>query len=339
MKMTIGPGLIELAVGAYHADQPVLLKGQHGIGKSAVFDQAAVSLGIDIIKLDMSLMEPPDLIGIPTIKDGRTSYAIPSLLPLEGKGILALEEINRCCRPLRNASLTLVRERQLNGYRLPEGYLPVATINPAGEEYLDADELDPALASRFMLLEVVADVSSWVSWAREMAVHPAVVEFVEQCPGIFDSPEANPRSWEYVSNFLKASERRGQINRDILTAAVTGFVGSTWALSFMRHFTGDEQLQIAPEEIINDYPAHRSVVQGWIKKKTLDRLVSTLTTLQNYLRPAAVYAEVTSAARPLARKNIERFFSDLPADLKERVRSWLADRNFGDLRVPSRRIK
>jgi hypothetical protein len=338
MKMPIGSDLSALIEQAYCADQPVLLTGPHGIGKTATFDQAAASLRIDIIKLDMSLMEPPDLVGLPIIQDGRTTYATPGSLPTEGKGILALEELNRCARPLRNASLMLVRERRLNDYRLPNGYVPMATVNPANDAYLDADELDPALASRFMKIEVVADVRCWTSWARAVGVHPAVVAFVEQSPGAFESPEANPRSWEYVSSFLKSSEQNAPMNRDLLTAAVTGFVGPTWALSFMRHMAGDARLQIAAEDIINDYPAQRSVVRAWAKQGALDRIVSTLTTLQNFLRPAEVYKDICTA-HPLAKKNIERFFSDLPADLQNQVRAWLRDRRFDDLHVPARRTR
>ena len=336
--MRIGSELSSLIELAYLSDQPILLRGRHGIGKSAAFDQAAAALDIDIIKLDMSLMEAPDLIGIPTVTDGRTSYATPSFLPMEGRGILALEEINRCSRALRNASLTLVRERQLNSYRLPTGFVPMATVNPADDEYLDADELDAALTSRFMNIDVAADVRCWASWALEAGVHSAVVAFVQQSPGIFDSPEANPRSWEYVSNFLKAAEQNGPVNRDLLMAAATGFVGSTWALAFMRHFSGDELLQISPQAIVDDYPAHRSIVRAWAKEGALDRVMSTLKTLQNYLRPREVYLQVT-ADRPLAKRNIERFFSDLPADLKGEVRAWLCNRSFNDIRVPRRRIK
>jgi MoxR-like ATPase len=95
----VGPALLELLVLAYRADQPVLLHGRHGVGKSAVLAAAAAHLGIGLIVRDLSLMEPPDLLGIPRVgEDGRTHYAVPAFLPQTGRGLLVFEELNRCPR-------------------------------------------------------------------------------------------------------------------------------------------------------------------------------------------------------------------------------------------------
>ena len=40
-------------------------------------------------------MEPPDLIGMPKLSNGRTRYLPPAFLPASGAGLLVLEEINR----------------------------------------------------------------------------------------------------------------------------------------------------------------------------------------------------------------------------------------------------
>ena len=46
----------------------------------------------------LSLLEPPDLVGLPIIEEGRTRYALPRFLPRVGQGILMLEELNRAER-------------------------------------------------------------------------------------------------------------------------------------------------------------------------------------------------------------------------------------------------
>ena len=97
MSLPAGDAVIELIELARRADQPVLLAGPHGVGKSSLFEETARRQGIGIIVRDLSLMEPIDLIGIPRINDdGRTEYHAPSFLSNDGAGLLVIEELNRC---------------------------------------------------------------------------------------------------------------------------------------------------------------------------------------------------------------------------------------------------
>src|SRR5258708_7305114 len=86
----LGPRVLEVLALAYRARRPVLLEGPTGIGKSEIVRAAAERLGIGLAVLDLSLLEPPDLVGLPVIEHGRTRYAVPSILPQEGAGILLL---------------------------------------------------------------------------------------------------------------------------------------------------------------------------------------------------------------------------------------------------------
>ena len=165
--------VINLACGA---DQPVLLIGRHGIGKSSFFEQAADRRGIGLIVCDLSLMEPVDLVGIPSINDnGRTVYAPPSFLPTDGTGLIVFEELNRAPRYVQVPCLQLLTARRLNDYALPPGWLPCAAIND-GEEY-QVDDLDVAILSRFLhpipcngshglVAEVMYIPRSLSSWSR-----------------------------------------------------------------------------------------------------------------------------------------------------------------------------
>jgi len=49
----------------------------------------------------------------------------------------------------------------LNDYRLPQGWLPAAAINPADADY-DVFDLDPALLSRFVRVALVAGQAEWL---------------------------------------------------------------------------------------------------------------------------------------------------------------------------------
>jgi hypothetical protein len=320
--------LIELAV---RADRPVLLHGRHGIGKSEVFAQVANKLGIGLIVRDLSLMEPPDLVGIPAIgDDGKTHYATPAFLPDAGQGLLVFEELNRCPRYMQSPCLQLLTARQLNDYRLPPGWLPCAAINDSEDGYC-TEELDPALLSRFLRVKVVPDVSEWTLWAQgDTRVHTKIVEFVQCSPKVFDDPAANPRAWTYASRLLTAWEQ-GERDQALLAIALAGILGEKWALAFTQ-FYSNERRPLTPAEIIEHFPAHRAALRRWIVQGHLDVAAASVEALKRHLQPQRVYEAVCHQVTH--KGNVEAFFATLPADLRRQVHEWLEERGFHELVVP-----
>jgi hypothetical protein len=59
------------------AGHPVLLRGRHGIGKSSVVYQYAESLGMPVVERRASQMTEGDLLGLPTVDEGVTSFCPP----------------------------------------------------------------------------------------------------------------------------------------------------------------------------------------------------------------------------------------------------------------------
>lgn len=123
-KVAVGPELKDLIKLCFHADQPLLIEGDTGIGKSEVVMKTAQEMSIDCTVLDLTLMEPVDLIGMPKVTDNYVTYVPPGTLPTGGQGILFLDEINRAGKPMQNASLQLLSARRLNQYSLPKGWVP-----------------------------------------------------------------------------------------------------------------------------------------------------------------------------------------------------------------------
>ncbi|MEI6236836.1 MAG: ATPase, partial [Planctomycetota bacterium] len=95
MQLSIGDELVDALKLAYEAKRPVVLMGPTGAGKSQIAERAAKEMDIGFIARDLSLMEAPDLAGMPTIINGELSYAIPKFLPKDGSGIIVFEELNR----------------------------------------------------------------------------------------------------------------------------------------------------------------------------------------------------------------------------------------------------
>lgn len=315
MKVKAGQNVIDAIKLAYYAGKPVLLEGVHGVGKSQLIEEAAKALGIGFIVRDLSLMEPPDLIGLPESKDGRTSYAPPSFLPDNGTGLLAFEELNRSDKYMMAPCLQLLTAGTLNDYTLPKGWLCIAAINPSSDGY-DTNELDPALVSRFIRIEVEADVKTWVTWAENNGVHYSVIKFVSQTPDIFVASDSNPRSWTYVSDVLKAYEQQRMDDENLLTVTVAGLVGESLSIAFVQSSLRDEDT-IAAESILKSYHKFRPMVKNWVSKKRIDLLNSTAHGVMIALQNIDTVAKVKTSA--LSTGNLEAFITDLPAEIAKKV--------------------
>jgi len=338
MTVAAGAPTIRLIKLAYRADLPVLLHGRHGVGKSELLRGAADELGIGVIVRDLSLMEPPDLIGLPRVgPDGRTHYAPPAFLPTGGnKGLLVFEEINRAPRYMTAPCMQLLTDRCLNDYELPQGWVPCAVVNDVDDGY-QVDEPAPALLSGFVRTKIEPDGKSWVVWARRAGIHPKVVAFVEDNPNIFAAadPQSNPRAWTYVSRLLRAFESDAletYATEDLVTA-VAGLVGETWSGGFAGYVGTSAPLSAAA--IIDGYTSHRGLVRRWREQLRLDLLEATWAHLRNHLQQQMAFDVVIEDKAK--KKRVEQFLGDLTPDLLGQARNWLRDRRLTGLTLPKRK--
>ena len=205
----------------------------------------------------------------------------------------------------------------------------MAAINNAEDGY-DVDELDPALLSRFLRIRVVPDVKQWTTWAKSAGVHETVIEYVSTTPRIFGAPDSNPRSWTYVSNVLKTSERMGLTDKQLLVL-ISGLVGETSAVSFLRFYRVGVNIP-SGEQIVKTYTAHRAKLQAWVKKGELDLVEASLEKTFSFLG-----RRQSQGVNEHMKQNLVQLAADLPGDLERKLRAWLARHGFrGILRGPAR---
>lgn len=191
-------------------NQPVFIWGAPGVGKSQVVAQVAEGQGYELRDIRAVLLDPVDLRGLPYIDDtGRASWCPPDFLPVEGRGILFLDELNAAPPLVQAACYQLVLDRRLGNYRLPDGWCIVAAGNRETDRAV-THRMPSALANRFVHLNFQVDLEDWCAWAAESRMAPEVIAFIRFRPNLlhaFDPLKEEkafptPRSWEFVSGIL-----------------------------------------------------------------------------------------------------------------------------------------
>lgn len=316
-----GKPLIDFIRLCYVANRPTLLIGKHGIGKSEITEKATKELGINYICRDLSLMEPPDLVGLPKMEHNVTRYFPPEFLPIDGKGILAFEELNRCPTYMRAPCLQLLTARMLNDYKLPPDWLPVASINPSDDKY-DVHELDPALLSRFVKVQVIPDRNEWLSWAKANFLHQSVISYIEREAKIFN--DTSPRDWTAVSSLLKASETI-KTNKLTLQAAIAGQVGRERASAFDAFLKGGPA--VPPfQDVLGNFQTYKTKVQEWMKAGRVDIFDDYIYSIKVLLQNEDNYKTFKNSNSLWT--GLGEFLKMIPPDLKEDLLTFMGSRYY-----------
>jgi hypothetical protein len=321
--LPLGPRVEAILEVAYRARRPVLLEGPTGIGKSELIGHVSEKLGVQHIVLDLSLLEPPDLVGLPVIEEGRTRYALPRFLPQSGEGILMLEELNRAERYIQQPALQLLTARTLHEYILPEGWVCFAAINPETGDY-QVTPLDAALRARFLQIPVRADRAAWLAWAGSHGVHPAVMALARAHERIFS--DVPPRSWTYASEVLLTMSPSELASPGLVRDVLSGYLPSLWVEALITSGAlGQRPIELDVAQLLREYGKkgeHQDRIRGWKDRGETDRLDELTSRLCTIL--SGPECGVLVARNDLSLASIEALFSDLPGDQREKAQDALA---------------
>ncbi|WP_328403644.1 AAA family ATPase [Streptomyces sp. NBC_00390] len=267
-----GHAQLEALALAVTANQPVLLWGEPGIGKSAGMEQLAAGLGLPLETVIASVHEPSDFAGLPIVGDDPATTGVPMAPPdwavrlaRAGGGLLFFDELSSAPPAVQAALLRVVLERRVGSLVLPEPVRIVAAANPPSSA-ADGWHLTPPLANRFVHLDWTHDprtvargmAGTWPKTAVPV-VDPARVPgavarsrgaisgFLTARPGLVHHIPADaqsrgrawpsPRTWEMALRLLAAGHATGA-GREAVAAALTGAVGDGAGielLSYLEH--------------------------------------------------------------------------------------------------------
>ena len=225
---------------------PVMVWGAPGVGKSTAVRELTRELGIGFIDVRLAQREPVDMRGLPVPDEHENSvkWLVSGEWPRDpsSRGIILFDELTAADKTLQVAAYEFILDRRLGAlYQVPPGWYIMAAGNRIEDRAVSC-AMSSALANRFLHVEVAAEANSFLDWAKENNLHPAVTGFIQFRPQLLFSQDGedlqrgwpSPRSWERVSTMVKIAEKNQR--RTSLKYIIPGLVGIGAAAEFLAFY-------------------------------------------------------------------------------------------------------
>lgn len=259
------PSQLVVALSALASlQQPVMVWGPPGIGKSDIVRQVADTLygkpttkgkapswhrDVDyFIDLRLALMDPTGADFRFPIVDTKTQtvrWITSNEFPRDGRGIILLDEIPQAAATIQAGASSLILDRRIGTYRLPDGWALIGTGN-RDTDRAATHKMPSHIANRFTHLNLEVDAQDWIQWSLANGINPMVSAFIGFRPELlhkFDPAQKaypTPRSWRFVSRLLE-SDKLDSCLLDVISGTVgegaaTEFIGFTRIFREMPDF-------------------------------------------------------------------------------------------------------
>jgi hypothetical protein len=153
--------------------------------------------------------------------------------------VLFLDELNGASHEVQKAFYSLVLERRVGEYELPEGSVVIGAGNRAHDSAI-VRPMPSALINRMVHLHLVSSTRDWLAWARSSGIHPWVLDYMTLRPDHLaaaapktEQPFSTPRSWHMVSDALHSYGE--DIDEQTLRIVVTGCLSPVHAQQFIGY--------------------------------------------------------------------------------------------------------
>ncbi len=182
-------GVEPVILASLVTEDPLLLIGPHGTGKSMLLERLAEALGLCYRHYNASLICFDDLIGFP-VPDKETTelkYLQTPATIWDAEAVF-FDEVSRCKPDVQNKLFCIIHERKVQGMPLKRLRYRWSAMNPplqpgGGEDYRGSEPLDAALADRYAFLVEIPD---WFS--LDAAAQRQLLECGDQPPAA-DAPD------------------------------------------------------------------------------------------------------------------------------------------------------
>jgi hypothetical protein len=254
------------------ASTSVLLRANHGVGKSGVAKQIRALLmkenpglgAFELIDRRAGQLTEGDVIGLPSTDGEVTRFNPPCWVKRAcvQPCFMFLDELNRGTVEVMQAFFQLALDHELNGWKLHPETRVFSAINT--NSMYTITEMDPALLDRFYCIDLEPTVEEFVAWCRNPDteqggnLHYFISDFIEANEkwlypaknSEVGSVQPTPRAWEFTGRALVHANVIEKPQDDLFYQVCRGFVGNEAAIAFKEYcMTVDNQ--VTGEEIVN----------------------------------------------------------------------------------------
>ena len=229
----------------------VLVQGPPGLGKTLLGKTLAASLGGRFTRVQGTAdLMPADITGVHVFDEANRKFVLhPGPLFTD---VLLIDEINRAGPKTQSALLEAMAERQVSidreTYRLPPGFLVIATQNP--HEFEGTYPLPESQLDRFMMrvdisypsgddearvLSQYGSIASTADTARaDMTGASVTAEQLDAARASVDEVHVGPELIRYVLALAKASREHAQIALGLSTRAALALLRAARVAAGLR---------------------------------------------------------------------------------------------------------
>jgi MoxR-like ATPase len=328
---TAKAALIEQYADATLRRRATMLWGTRGVGKSSVVRQVADHFKVPLVDLRLTTIEPVDIRGAIYADDvqGKTVWFPPEFLPTPDQpaGILFLDELTAADQRLQISAYSLILDRRVGNYRLPDGWQVIAAGNASFHGAVSHD-MGTALADRMFHFNVQTVIDAFLAHALASGFAPEVMAYLKVRPDrLDDTPSqlandhlvgASPRGWEDISNVLKSglsdSAKRVFVQGRIGAANAAEFFGvlreiqaAVDVVRLLASHPGDETAALLPKTLDGLYGMLYGLLAACVDEKTVARALEIIEQLPD-ARPSVplpVRESQTLAMELLMQKALE----------------------------------
>lgn len=208
--------IMECMNDALDANQPAIIWGMRGCGKSQGIKQLAKRRGARLIEIRLSDRDAIDFSGIPAREGNSTVWLRPAFLPAldeTGEIILFLDEADRpSSLNVFNLAMQLVLDRRVAGHELGANVRILAAGN--GKTDKGTVKFGNALANRFMHFFLDYDAAETRAYFSQIGVAPEIIAFLARHPEHANAmPKGDelaapsPRQWEAFNGLFNSPRR------------------------------------------------------------------------------------------------------------------------------------
>lgn len=238
---------LDTALSCASPENPVLLVGPPGVGKSARVEAWARDTGQNIIIEHPVIAQSVDYRGLPAVVDGEAKW-----LPLGGlkeicapycpKTVVLLDDVGQAPPAVQAALMQLILARKLGDMHIRPNVTFILASNRASDR-AGVRPMLSALINRVMVVEVKADAMEWAKWAiAQPDIHPTVAAyarfrpdcFVDNVPDEPMTPYCTPRSMHFMGRLVKNGVQSIE--------ALGGWVGKATAAEYRAYAESIDKL-------------------------------------------------------------------------------------------------